>query len=106
MFTLLILIGLRPVLILRSAKKEKLIDTKRNESQNDVRLCGMPRPRLIICAGPELFAAFFSPRSALRQLKCDRFVSSECEKKWHPEIVDATIALPHFMRWFREHCEP
>jgi len=66
----------------------------------------MPRPRVIICAGPELFASFFSPRSALRQLKYDRFVSFAWEKKWHPEIVDATIALRHFTRWFGEHCEP
>ncbi len=45
-------------------------------------------------------------RSALRQLSYDRFVSFEWEKKWHPEIDDANIALPHFTRWFRENCEP
>jgi fatty-acyl-CoA synthase len=45
-------------------------------------------------------------RSALRQLNYDRFVSFEWEKKWHPEIEDASIALPHFTRWFRENCEP
>jgi hypothetical protein len=27
------------------------------------------------------------------------------EKKWHPEITDAKIALPHFTRWFRENWE-
>ena len=43
--------------------------------------------------------------SVLRQLKYTRFVSFEWEKKWHPEIPDATIALPHFSRWFRENFE-
>ena len=42
-------------------------------------------------------------RSALRQLDYDRFASFEWEKKWHPEIADANIALPHFTRWFREN---
>ncbi|MGA9812092.1 MAG: sugar phosphate isomerase/epimerase family protein [Terriglobales bacterium] len=42
-------------------------------------------------------------RAALRRLGYDRFVSFEWEKKWHPEIADAEIALPHFMRWFREN---
>jgi len=45
-------------------------------------------------------------RSALRQISYDRFVSFEWEKKWHPEIADASIALPHFTHWFRENCEP
>jgi sugar phosphate isomerase/epimerase len=45
-------------------------------------------------------------RAALRQLGYDRFVSFEWEKKWHPEIADANVALPHFTRWFRENCEP
>jgi sugar phosphate isomerase/epimerase len=39
-------------------------------------------------------------RSALRQLNYDRFVSFEWEKKWHPEIEDANLALAHFTRWF------
>ena len=42
-------------------------------------------------------------RSALRQVNYDRFVSFEWEKKWHPEIEDAEIALPHFMRWLRNN---
>jgi len=44
-------------------------------------------------------------RAALRQLEYDRFVSFEWEKKWHPDIPDASIALPHFARWFRENPE-
>ena len=43
--------------------------------------------------------------SALCRLKYTRFVSFEWEKKWHPEIPDATIALPHFTRWFRRNFE-
>ena len=39
--------------------------------------------------------------SALRKLDYDRFLSFEWEKKWHPEIADASVALPHFIRWFR-----
>ena len=42
-------------------------------------------------------------RTALQQLGYDRFVSFEWEKKWHPDIADATVALPHFVRWFREN---
>lgn len=45
-------------------------------------------------------------RTALQQLRFDRFVSFEWEKKWHPEIADANVALPHFRRWFRENFEP
>ena len=39
---------------------------------------------------------------ALENLKYDRFLSFEWEKKWHPEIADAEIALPHFVHWFRK----
>ncbi|MFZ1157079.1 MAG: TIM barrel protein, partial [Candidatus Sulfotelmatobacter sp.] len=41
--------------------------------------------------------------SALRRLDYHHFASFEWEKKWHPEIADAKIALPHFTRWFREN---
>ena len=41
--------------------------------------------------------------TALRHLKYDRFLSFEWEKKWHPEIADAEIALPHFVHWAREN---
>ena len=40
---------------------------------------------------------------ALQKLNYDRFVSFEWEKKWHPEIEDAEIALPHFVGWFRKN---
>lgn len=43
-------------------------------------------------------------KSALRQLRYDRFLSFEWEKKWHPELADPAIALPHFANWFRENC--
>ena len=48
----------------------------------------------------------FEVRSALRELDYDCFVSFEWEKKWHPEIPDATVALPQFTRWYQENCEP
>ena len=35
-------------------------------------------------------------KSALQALQYDRFLSFEWEKKWHPELADAAIALPHF----------
>jgi sugar phosphate isomerase/epimerase len=38
----------------------------------------------------------------LKQLQYDRFVSFEWEKKWHPELEDAAIAVPHFAKLFRE----
>jgi len=44
-------------------------------------------------------------RSSFCQLDYNRFASFEWEKKWHPEIADANIALPHFVRWFRENWE-
>jgi len=40
---------------------------------------------------------------ALKEIKYSGFVSFEWEKKWHPEIADAEIALPHFVRWFRQN---
>jgi sugar phosphate isomerase/epimerase len=42
-------------------------------------------------------------RQALHQLGYERYVSFEWEKKWHPEIEEAEIALPHFVKWFREN---
>ncbi len=43
-------------------------------------------------------------KGALDQLRYDRFISFEWEKKWHPSIADPEIALPHFARWFRKSC--
>jgi sugar phosphate isomerase/epimerase len=43
-------------------------------------------------------------KGALDRLQYDRFLSFEWEKKWHPEIADPEIALPHFARWFRKNC--
>lgn len=40
---------------------------------------------------------------AFRQLHYDRFLSFEWEKKWHPELADAAVALPHFANWFRKN---
>jgi sugar phosphate isomerase/epimerase len=42
-------------------------------------------------------------KSVLQGLRYDRFLSFEWEKKWHPEIANAEIALPHFVRWFRKN---
>jgi sugar phosphate isomerase/epimerase len=42
-------------------------------------------------------------KGTLQDLQYDRFLSFEWEKKWHPEIGDAEIALPHFARWFRSN---
>jgi len=42
-------------------------------------------------------------RSALGHLHYDRFLSFEWEKKWHPDLVEAELALPHFANWFRTH---
>ena len=42
-------------------------------------------------------------KATLEDLQYDRFLSFEWEKKWHPEIADADIALPHFARWFRKN---
>ena len=42
-------------------------------------------------------------RAALQDLRFERFVSFEWEKKWHPEIAGAEVALPHFARWFRKN---
>jgi sugar phosphate isomerase/epimerase len=42
-------------------------------------------------------------KAILEDLQYERFLSLEWEKKWHPEIADADIALPHFARWFRKN---
>jgi sugar phosphate isomerase/epimerase len=41
--------------------------------------------------------------AALRAVKYERFLSFEWEKKWHPEILEAEIAVPHFAQWFRQY---
>lgn len=38
----------------------------------------------------------------LRRLGFDGFVSFEWEKKWRPELAEAEIAVPQFVKWFRE----
>jgi fatty-acyl-CoA synthase len=40
---------------------------------------------------------------ALQTLECDRFLSFEGEKKWHPGTPEPGIALPHFVQWFRKN---
>ena len=42
-------------------------------------------------------------RAVLQDIQYDRFLSFEWEKKWHPELANADIALPHFARWFRRN---
>jgi len=42
-------------------------------------------------------------KAVLQDLQYDRFLSFEWEKRWHPELADADIALPHFARWFRKN---
>jgi sugar phosphate isomerase/epimerase len=39
---------------------------------------------------------------ALKKLQYDRFLSFEWEKKWHPTLEDAAIAVPHFAKQFRK----
>lgn len=44
----------------------------------------------------------FRPARVLSLLSAegyDRWVSFEWEKKWHPEIEEPEVALPHFVRW-------
>lgn len=38
---------------------------------------------------------------SLKGLQYESFLSFEWEKKWHPELADAEVALPHFANWFR-----
>jgi sugar phosphate isomerase/epimerase len=42
-------------------------------------------------------------KATLEDLQYDGFLSFEWEKKWHPKIEDADVALPHFARWFRKN---
>jgi sugar phosphate isomerase/epimerase len=42
--------------------------------------------------------------TSLRELRYAGFLSFEWEKKWHPELADAAIAVPHFAAWFRKSC--
>jgi sugar phosphate isomerase/epimerase len=37
---------------------------------------------------------------SLKALRYESFLSFEWEKKWHPELVEAEIALPNFANWF------
>ncbi len=38
----------------------------------------------------------------LERQKYDSFVSFEWEKKWHPQLAEPEISIPHFARWFRQ----
>jgi len=40
--------------------------------------------------------------SILSSCGYQRYVSFEWEKKWHPQIPEAEVALPHFMNWVRQ----
>jgi sugar phosphate isomerase/epimerase len=40
--------------------------------------------------------------NSLRDLKFQGFLSFEWEKKWHPEIAPAEVALPQFIEWFKK----
>ena len=40
-------------------------------------------------------------RQVLKHLRYGGFVSFEWERKWHPELEDAAIAVPHFAERFR-----
>ena len=44
-------------------------------------------------------------QASLHAISYQGFVSFEWEKKWHPGIPDASVALPHFARWWRENGE-
>jgi sugar phosphate isomerase/epimerase len=41
--------------------------------------------------------------NALKKRAYARFLSFEWEKKWHPQLADAEVALPHFVQWFRNN---
>jgi len=40
--------------------------------------------------------------AGLHRLRFDGFVSFEWEKKWYPEIPDASVAVPRFAEWYRK----
>src|SRR5262245_3781297 len=51
----------------------------------------------------------FRPDRVLSLLQAegyDRFVSFEWEKKWHPEIEEPEVAVPHFIRWAAAQMRP
>jgi sugar phosphate isomerase/epimerase len=39
----------------------------------------------------------------LKKREYDGFLSFEWEKKWHPQLAEAELALPHFVGWFRKN---
>jgi sugar phosphate isomerase/epimerase len=41
----------------------------------------------------------------LRKIDYPGFVSFEWEKRWHPQIPEPEVALPHFIRWMRTAME-
>lgn len=41
-------------------------------------------------------------KDSMRAMNYEGFLSFEWEKKWHPEIEPAEIALPQFANWFRD----
>jgi sugar phosphate isomerase/epimerase len=45
------------------------------------------------------FDAMFA---ALDRVRYQGFLSFEWEKQWHPELAPPEVALPHFMRWWKD----
>jgi len=39
--------------------------------------------------------------ASLAAVDFDGFVSFEWEKHWHPELAGPEIALPHFIKWWK-----
>ena len=44
--------------------------------------------------------------ASLRKRSYRGFLSFEWEKKWHPHIPDASLAVPQFAEWIRRHTTP
>ncbi len=72
--------------------------------KTNVRLCGMPRPQLLVCAGGELFASFFPPEQQRRLSRLFRW-SRDGARTLSPSLrrklttADALITTwdsPHF----------
>ena len=64
----------------------------------------MPRPTLIVCAGRDPLNSLLTLVFRHRLPRLTRW-HRDWEERWRPEIPDAAITIPHFMRWSREYFE-
>jgi sugar phosphate isomerase/epimerase len=71
----------------------------RHVHAKDLRRIEGGKPQYVLTGeGDFPFSTMFASLDAIGY---DEYVSFEWERQWHPELVAADVALPHFMNWWK-----